>query len=561
MILMTLFSSLSAPTAAKEREKAQKAAAQRAIQEAKSAGTSRAGSPAPKKKGGSVAKSGGGAAKSGAATPARGVSQQQLDLSGLNIGEKEEKPVDEPPPKAVFAREKLLEEARRAIEAEEARGKKAVSLVVIGHVDAGKSTLMGRLLYELGALDEKTRSANERGSSKVGKRSFAWAWNFDGTLEERERGITMDIATRAMATPHRQITILDAPGHKDFVPNMISGAAQADCALLVVDATTGEFESGFERGGQTREHLILVRSLGVTQVVVAVNKLDQVNWDRDRYDDICEQLKPFLVQTGFQPSKTSFVPVAAMQGINLANRDDEEAAPLKAWYDGPTLLDVLDQLDPPARDITAPLRIPIANVFKGSTSGTAVSGRICGGIVQVGDRVRVLPGDETAYVKTIETEDESLVWAASGSNVTLYLTNIDPINLNIGSVLCLPHEPIPLAASFSARIIVFDVQIPITTGTTVELFHHSRDVPATISKLVATLDRGTGKVLKEHPRVLTKSTSAEVCISLRATAMTGPNSVAKPIPIEPFSVNKDMGRILIRRGGETIAAGIVVQLL
>ncbi|KAL1681342.1 EF Tu GTP binding domain-containing protein [Schizophyllum commune] len=421
---------------------------------------------------------------------------------------------------------------------------------------------MGRLLYELGALDEKTRSANERGSSKVGKRSFAWAWNFDGTLEERERGITMDIATRAMATPHRQITILDAPGHKDFVPNMISGAAQADCALLVVDATTGEFESGFERGGQTREHLILVRSLGVTQVVVAVNKLDQacpslpiVNWDRDRYDDICEQLKPFLVQTGFQPSKTSFVPVAAMQGINLANRDDEEAAPLKAWYDGPTLLDVLDQLDPPARDITAPLRIPIANVFKGTTSGTAVSGRICGGIVQVGDRVRVLPGDETAYVKTIETEDESLVWATSGSNVTLYLTNIDPINLNIGSVLCLPHEPIPLAASFSARIIVFDVQIPITTGTTVELFHHSRDVPATISKLVATLDRGTGKVLKEHPRVLTKSTSAEVHISLRATAMTGPNSVAKPIPIEPFSVNKDMGRILIRRGGETIAAG------
>ncbi|KAL1758712.1 EF Tu GTP binding domain-containing protein [Schizophyllum commune] len=424
---------------------------------------------------------------------------------------------------------------------------------------------MGRLLYELGALDEKTRTANERGSSKVGKRSFAWAWNFDGTLEERERGITMDIATRAMATPHRQITILDAPGHKDFVPNMISGAAQADCALLVVDATTGEFESGFERGGQTREHLILVRSLGVTQVVVAVNKLDQacpslpVNWDRDRYDDICEQLKPFLVQTGFQPSKTSFVPVAAMQGINLANREDEEAAPLKAWYDGPTLLDVLDQLDPPARDITAPLRIPIANVFKGSTSGTAVSGRICGGIVQVGDRVRVLPGDETAYVKTIETEDESLVWAASGSNVTLYLTNIDPINLNIGSVLCLPHEPIPLAASFSARIIVFDVQIPITTGTTVELFHHSRDVPATISKLVATLDRGTGKVLKEHPRVLTKSTSAEVHVSLRATAMTGPNSVAKPIPIEPFSVNKDMGRILIRRGGETIAAGEFLQ--
>ncbi|KAJ8086338.1 hypothetical protein PM082_005161 [Marasmius tenuissimus] len=151
----------------------------------------------------------------------------------------------------------------------------------------------------------------------------------------------MDIALQSLATPNRQITILDAPGHKDFIPNMISGASQADCALLVVDATTGEFEAGFERGGQTREHILLVRSLGVSQVIVAVNKLDQVEWDKSRYDEICDYLKPFLIQSGFQPSKAKFVPVGAMLGVNLASRDGETGAKLREWYDGPTLVDYL----------------------------------------------------------------------------------------------------------------------------------------------------------------------------------------------------------------------------
>ncbi|KAG7097235.1 hypothetical protein E1B28_004606 [Marasmius oreades] len=195
---------------------------------------------------------------------------------------------------------------------------------------------MGRLLYDLGRVDEKTKIANERGSSKAGKSSFSWAWGLDGTVEERERGITMDIALQSLATPNRQITVLDAPGHKDFIPNMISGASQADCALLVVDATIGEFEAGFERGGQTREHILLVRSLGVSQLIVAINKLDQVEWDKSRYDEVCEQLRPFLVQSGFQPSRTKFAPVGAMLGVNLASRDGDAGAKLRDWYDGPT---------------------------------------------------------------------------------------------------------------------------------------------------------------------------------------------------------------------------------
>ncbi|KAI0698632.1 P-loop containing nucleoside triphosphate hydrolase protein [Cytidiella melzeri] len=411
---------------------------------------------------------------------------------------------------------------------------------------------MGRLLYELGKMDEKKRIANERASGKIGKSSFSWAWEFDGTTEERERGITMDVALQTMITPKRQITILDAPGHKDFIPNMISGASQADCAVLVIDAAIGEFEAGFERGGQTREHLLLVRSLGVSQVIVAINKLDQVNWDQQRYDEICSLLGPFLLQTGFHPSKTNFVPVGAMSGVNLVRSDHAEAAQLKAWYQGPTLVDQLDCLEPPSRDLTAPLRFPISNVFKSQSTGTAVTGRVCSGLVQVGERLRVLPGDETAIVKAIQAETENLQWAAAGFNVTIYLTSVDPIHLNIGSVLCPTNDVIPLATAFTARVIVFDIEVPITAGASVELFHHSRDVPASISKLSATLDRSSGAVLRKNPR---RTASAEIQITLRSPTYAGPASRPQSIPLERFAVNKEMGRILIRRGGETIAAG------
>ncbi|TFY80059.1 hypothetical protein EWM64_g3953 [Hericium alpestre] len=545
--------------AAKEKEKAQKLAAQRKIAESvsRSAPTSRAASPVR----GAPVKGAKGIKKVGPSTPLRGkvgaVDQRQLDIAGLNLETKEEPQVEEPPPKMSLAKEKVLEEAKKVLAAEEQSGRRGVSLVVIGHVDAGKSTLMGRLLYELGRVDEKQRTANERGSSKIGKGSFSWAWELDGTIEERERGITMDIAQQTLETPHRNITILDAPGHKDFIPNMISGASQADCALLVVDAATGEFEAGFERGGQTREHLLLVRSLGVGQVIVAVNKLDQVGWAQERYDDICSQLKPFLVHSGFHPAKTHFAPVGAMTGVNLVNRDGEEAAALNKWYKGPSLVDLLDMLQPPTRDITAPLRFPISNVFKGPSSGTGVSGRICSGVVQVGERVRILPGDESAIVKSIETEEKPLPWAVAGWNVTLYLTAVDPIHLNIGSVLCPPTDLIPLASVFTARIIVFDIQVPILAGTSVR---RSSSVSGDTAK-PCKLDRASGSTIKKNPRVLTKGTSAEVQISIRPASMSGYGARPQPIPLETFATSKEMGRVLIRRSGETIAAGIVLDIL
>ncbi|ODN83415.1 hypothetical protein L202_01557 [Cryptococcus amylolentus CBS 6039] len=494
-------------------------------------------------------------------TPRVGAGKNGLvnDMEALGLSEEmteaeKEREREKYKEKAVISlkQEELIAKAK---EAEEQSGKKNVSLIVVGHVDAGKSTLMGRVLYDIGELTEKEKIANERGSQKVGKSSFAFAWGLDALGDERDRGVTIDIATTHFTTPHRNFTLLDAPGHRDFIPAMISGAAQADVALLVVDGSPGEFEAGFERGGQTREHAWLVRSLGVREIIVGINKMDVVNWSQDRYDEIVESLKPFLLSAGFNATKTTFLPLAAMEGINIVGNS---LPALKEWYSGPALIDALDTVEVPARPYEIPLRIPVSNVFKGQTavaSGVAVSGRLCSGVIQVGDRVRAVPGDEVANVRTIEVDEDSAPYAVAGQNVTLYLSNIDPIHLSIGTVLCPTSLPVPLITRFSAQILVFDLQSPIIAGTPVELFHHSMNLPATISRLVSILDKG--KVVKEKPRVLQKGMTAMVEVTLRANS----SGRVPSIPLETAADNKEMGRVLVRRNGETIAAGMVMELL
>nr|XP_031861143.1 uncharacterized protein CI109_003504 [Kwoniella shandongensis]KAA5528215.1 hypothetical protein CI109_003504 [Kwoniella shandongensis] len=490
-----------------------------------------------------------------------GLTTAQNDLAGLHLddevdeAEKErERERYKEKPGLNMKQEELIAKVKKD---EEESGKQNISLIVVGHVDAGKSTLMGRLLYDIGELTEKEKTANERGSKKIGKGSFAFAWGLDALGDERDRGVTIDIATTHFATSHRNITLLDAPGHRDFIPAMISGAAQADVALMVVDGSPGEFEAGFDRGGQTREHAWLVRSLGVKEIIVGVNKMDVVNWSQDRYDDIVDALKPFLISAGFSATKTTFMPLAAMEGTNVAENDSPE---LKSWYDGPTLIQALDKVEVPARPYESPLRIPVSNVFKGQTavaSGVAVSGRLCSGIIQVGDRVRAVPGDEVANVRTIEVDEDSAPYAVAGQNVTLYLSGIDSIHLSIGTVLCPTSLPVPLVTKFTAQILVFDLQSPIITGTAVELFHHSMNLPATISKLVAVMEKG--QITKKNPRVLQKGTTAIVELSLRSNGSNGGRTPT--IPLETAADNKEMGRVLIRRNGETIAAGMVTEIL
>ncbi|WVQ78520.1 hypothetical protein IAT38_000606 [Cryptococcus sp. DSM 104549] len=489
-----------------------------------------------------------------------GLTVAQQDLAGLHLDDEVDEAEREREKEKYKEREALSMKQEELIakvkKDEEESGKRNISLIVVGHVDAGKSTLMGRVLYDIGELSEKEKTANERGSKKVGKGSFALAWGLDALGDERDRGVTIDIATTHFTTPHRNFTLLDAPGHRDFIPAMISGAAQADVALLVVDGSPGEFEAGFERGGQTREHAWLVRSLGVKEIIVAVNKMDMVSWSPGRYEEIVESLKPFLLSAGFSSSKTTFLPLAAMEGINVIEND---CAELKDWYSGPTLIDALDKVEVPTRPYESPLRIPVSNVFKGQTavaSGVAVSGRLCSGVVQVGDRVRAVPGDEVANIRTIEVDDDSAPYAVAGQNVTLYLSGIDSINLAIGTVLCPTHKPVPLVTKFSAQILVFDLQSPIISGTAVELFHHSMNLPATISRLVAVMEKG--QVVKERPRVLQKGMTAMVELSLRPNASS---AKVPSIPLETAADNKEMGRVLIRRNGETIAAGMVMEIL
>jgi elongation factor 1 alpha-like protein len=452
-----------------------------------------------------------------------------------------------------IAHERIIDEYRRR----EREGKAELSLVVVGHVDAGKSTLMGRMLLELGSLSQREYSSNERASQKIGKGSFAYAWALDSSEEERERGVTIDVAQDHFSTTHRTFTLLDAPGHRDFIPNMISGAAQADSALLVVDSILGAFEAGFGPNGQTREHALLVRSLGVQQLVVVVNKLDAVGYSQERYNEIVTKVKPFLTSCGFDAAKLRFVPCGGSVGENLAVR--EEGGDLSKWYDGPTLVEVLDKLEPPARLLDGPLRLPVTNVFKGQTaiaSGVGVSGRVVSGIVQIGDRLRPVPGDESGMVRAIEVDSEAVPWAVAGANATVYLSGIDQIQIAVGAVLCSSSQPIALCDSFTAQVLVFEPTYPLVAGTSIELFHHSANIPATLTELVAILDKTTGAVAKAKPRVLTKGSTAIVRVAVKAGGAAGQSS---GIPIEDAKSNKEMARVLMRMNGETVAAGIVME--
>ena len=256
-----------------------------------------------------------------------------------------------------------------------------------GHVDAGKSTLMGRLLADLKAVDQRTLDKYRREADKIGKGSFALAWVLDQGTEERTRGVTIDIATNKFETEKTAFTIVDAPGHRDFVPNMIAGASQADFAVLVIDSSTGKFESGLK--GQTKEHALLVRSMGVQKIIVAVNKMESVQWSKDRFDEIEQQVSSFLTAAGFQAKNLAFVPCSGIQGDNITRRSED---PSVSWYTGRTLVDELETSERYSHALDKPLRMTIADVFRGSVQNPlAISGRIEAGSLLVGDQLLTMP--------------------------------------------------------------------------------------------------------------------------------------------------------------------------
>ncbi|XP_056674811.1 HBS1-like protein isoform X2 [Monodelphis domestica] len=426
-------------------------------------------------------------------------------------------------------------------------GKQLLNLVVIGHVDAGKSTLMGHLLYLLGNVNKRTMHKYEQESKKAGKASFAYAWVLDETGEERERGVTMDVGMTKFETKTKVITLMDAPGHKDFIPNMITGAAQADVAVLVVDASRGEFEAGFETGGQTREHGLLVRSLGVTQLAVAVNKMDQVNWQQERFQEITSKLGHFLKQAGFKESDVAFIPTSGLSGENLITKS--QSSELTKWYQGQCLLEQIDSFKPPQRSIEKPFRLCVSDVFKDQGSGFCVTGKIEAGYIQTGDRLLAMPPNETCTAKGIMLHDEPVDWAAAGDHVSLTLVGMDIIKINVGCIFCGPKEPIKACTRFRARILIFNIEIPITKGFPVLLHYQTVSEPATIRRLISILHKSTGEVTKKRPKLLTKGQNALVELQTQ-----------RPVALELYKDFKELGRFMLRYSGSTIAAGVVTEV-
>lgn len=436
-----------------------------------------------------------------------------------------------------------------------------VNLVVVGHVDAGKSTLVGHLLYKLGQISGKQMHRFEVDSQRSGKASFKYAWAMDETAEERARGVTIDIALTQFETANRDVVLLDAPGHVDFVPAVISGAAQADAALLVVDATRGEFETGFTSGGQTREHTFLVRSLGVKSLIVVVNKMDTVDWSWHRFSDIIDQLKPFLKTVGFNvKDDVQFVVCSGLTGENLTERRLDKNLKKSShpqlegdggnWQSVPCLLEAIDKISPPQRMVDKPTRVCVTDVFKGMSSGVFLGGKVVSGKLEVKQKLLLMPPNETCEVKQVETRDNKSNRAFAGDIVTTVTTGIDLNKFYRGCILCDPNITCAVTNRFQARIIMFQcVDTILIKGAPIEVHINGTHESGEVRRLVSLLNKSTGELIQKKPRCIAKNSSAIIQLKL-----------ARVVCCELYENNKDLGRFMMRSYGKTIAAGLITKI-
>jgi len=364
---------------------------------------------------------------------------------------------------------------------------------------------MGRLLYDLQVVSQRSVDKLRTEATNIGKASFALAWVMDSTSEERSRGITVDIATNHFETANTRFTILDAPGHRDFIPNMIAGASQADFAVLVIDASTNAFEAGLR--GQTKEHALLVRSMGISRLIVAVNKMDAATWSDSRFTEITQQTTAFLTAAGFLPKNLAFIPCAGLTGDNIAT-PPPSPSPMP-WYTGPTFLTALDSSAPsPSRAISSPLRLTISDIFRGSVNQPlSISGRLDAGSLQSGDTILAMPSGEPATVKGIEVNNTAQDWAVAGQIATLHLSDIDPVHLRLGDIVCDPvRQPVKNVTWFTAKVLAFE---HLTPGW-VDVHKGRMQATARITALVAVLDKGSGAVEKKKPRIVKPGAVARV---------------------------------------------------
>ncbi|MEM1922280.1 MAG: translation elongation factor EF-1 subunit alpha [Nitrososphaerota archaeon] len=421
-----------------------------------------------------------------------------------------------------------------------------LNLIVIGHVDHGKSTTLGHFLVLNGTIDERQLRQLEEEAKRLGKDTFVYAFIMDSIKEERERGLTIQLSFQKFETKKYYFTIIDAPGHRDFVKNMITGASQADAAVLVVSAKKGEYEVGISVGGQTREHLFLSFMLGIRQYIVLINKMDDpsVNWTKERYEEVKQGVSALMKQIGIDPSKIHFIPVSGWSGDNLVSKSEK-----MPWYTGPTLLEALDTLQEPSKPIDKPLRLPIQAVYSIKGVGTVPVGRVETGVLKPGDQITVMPGNIRAEVKSIEMHHAPLQQATPGDNIGFNLKGVDKAQLTRGMVVSHADNPCKVAEEVEAQIIVINHPTAIAVGYTPVMHIHTAQVAVKFKELKARIDPRTGQVVEQNPQFLKTGDAALVVLQ-----------PLRPVALETYSDFPQLGRFAIRDMGMTVAAGVIRKI-
>jgi len=422
-----------------------------------------------------------------------------------------------------------------------------INIVVIGHVDSGKSTTTGHLIYKCGGIDKRTIEKFEKEANEMGKGSFKYAWVLDKLKAERERGITIDIALWKFETKKYYFTIIDAPGHRDFIKNMITGTSQADCAILMIAGAQGEFEAGYAKNGQTREHALLAYTLGVKQMIVCINKMDDktVEYKEGRYNEIKEELGKFLAKCGYNVKKVEFVPISGWVGDNMVER----SANMK-WYKGKILIEALDAIEPPKRPIDKPLRLPLQDVYKIGGIGTVPVGRVETGVLRPGMTVVFAPVGLSSEVKSVEMHHEALEEATPGDNVGFNVKGLSIKDIKRGMVAGdTKNDPPMKCAHFNAQVIVLDHPNKIMAGYTPVVDCHTSHIACKFNKLLQLIDKRTGAKKEDDPKSIKTGDAAIVEMV-----------PSKPLTVEPFTDYPPLGRFAVRDMRKTVAVGVIKQV-
>jgi len=435
-----------------------------------------------------------------------------------------------------------------------------INIVVIGHVDSGKSTTTGHLIYKCGGIDKRTIEKFEKEAQEMGKGSFKYAWVLDKLKAERERGITIDIALWKFETPKYYVTIIDAPGHRDFIKNMITGTSQADCGVLIIASGVGEFEAGISKNGQTREHALLAYTLGVKQLIVGVNKMDSTEppYSKDRFEEIQKEVSGFIKKVGYNPAAVAFVPISGWHGDNMLETSTNMAW-FKGWAverkegkaSGTTLLEALDSIIPPARPTDKPLRLPLQDVYKIGGIGTVPVGRVETGIIKPGMVVTFAPTALTTEVKSVEMHHESLPEATPGDNVGFNVKNVSVKDIKRGNVASdSKNKPASGCANFTAQVIVLNHPGQICNGYSPVLDCHTAHIACKFNEIKEKVDRRTGKSTESCPKFI-KSGDAGIVELVPS----------KPMCVEAFSDFPPLGRFAVRDMRQTVAVGVIKSVV